>query len=55
MHKRWKYRVRQVAAIFVLERQDLDSCGDLYWHILEHGYSWDWAMRVAADYKCDIL
>lgn len=50
-----KYRVRQVAAIFVLERQDRDGCGDCYWQILENGYSWQWADRVAAEYNCEII
>jgi len=50
-----KYRVRQCAAAFLLERLESDGLGDSYWHILDSGYSWDWAERVAAEYHCQII
>lgn len=50
------YRIRQVAACFVLERYDYPSqFGANCWQIIDQGWSWDWAERVAAEYRCEIV
>jgi hypothetical protein len=46
-----KYRVRQVAAMFILEKLDRNN----RWFAVDAGYSWQWAEQVASEYHCQII
>lgn len=47
-----KYRVRQCAALFVLEKRE---AVEMYFHIVREMYSWGEATMVAKDYHCEIV